>query len=117
MQIGDKLKKIRIDGGFSQDVFSNIIGLKRANYSLIENNKQKPTLETLSKLARKFNVNLNELIAETTIAGNAGMKNTNDAELIATQQELIATQRELIATLKKQIAAYEEAANKNKKAA
>lgn len=62
IQIGDYLKKIRLDNNLTQEEFAQRLDLKRSTYSNYEKNNREPSKETLEKISKEFNVDLLELI-------------------------------------------------------
>ncbi|WP_066896013.1 helix-turn-helix domain-containing protein [Clostridium nigeriense] len=62
INIGDCLKKIRIEHNLKQTELAEILGVKRSTYSNYEQNLREPSLKILSILVQKYNIDLNELI-------------------------------------------------------
>ena len=62
INIGDCLKKIRIEHNLKQSELAEILGVKRSTYSNYEQNTREPSLKTLSILVQRYNIDLNELI-------------------------------------------------------
>lgn len=60
--IGNKLKKIRIDNNLSVDKFADIMGVKSRTIGAYERNENNPPLEFLQLFSKKFKVDLNWLI-------------------------------------------------------
>ena len=60
--LGDRIRKIRILKGYSQEYVSDRLGMSQPNYSYIERNKSKVTFETLNQLAVIFEINISDLI-------------------------------------------------------
>ena len=52
--IGERIKKLRVNSGFSQFFISEVLQLSRSNYSQIELGNQFPTFHTLHILARYY---------------------------------------------------------------
>lgn len=61
MDIGKKLKELRLMNGLTQDELSKKIGISRVNYTRYENGKVRPDYETLIKIADYFDVSLDEI--------------------------------------------------------
>lgn len=62
MHIRNKLLEIRLQMGYKNAKdFAIFLGLGKSNYSLIENNKKQVTLEQAFKIARKLNMNVEEI--------------------------------------------------------
>lgn len=64
--IGDFLKKIRTEKNLTQTEISKLLGINRSTYANYEQNLREPNLSTLSSLCRVFDVDLNELIAQSS---------------------------------------------------
>ena len=61
----DKIKTRRAEYGYTQEQFSEIINISLSSYSKIENGFQKPSLDTLIKIAAKLNLSLDYLIFDS----------------------------------------------------
>lgn len=57
------LKQYREDSGFTQSELARMVGLSRATISSSENGKHIPSLSTLEKLAKFYNVNIPALLS------------------------------------------------------
>lgn len=66
MQIGNKLKELRISEGLTQRELSVRLGISRVNYTRYETDKVRPDYETLIKLADFYNVSLDEIFDRNT---------------------------------------------------
>lgn len=66
MQIGNKLKELRISEGLTQQELSVRLGISRVNYTRYETDKVRPDYETLIKLADFYNVSLDEIFDRST---------------------------------------------------
>lgn len=63
LNIGDKLKKARIDKGFkTQREFADFLGLSRSTYSNYENNNRIPDAETMKKISETLDATVEELL-------------------------------------------------------
>ena len=60
--IGEKIRKIRILKGYSQEFVSEKLNIKQPEYSKIENDKSKITLNIIEKLSHLFEINVIEII-------------------------------------------------------
>ncbi|MBQ3755124.1 MAG: helix-turn-helix transcriptional regulator [Clostridia bacterium] len=61
MDLGGKLKELRLNVGLTQEELAAKLGLSRVNYTRYENGKVRPDYETLVKLADFYDVSLDEL--------------------------------------------------------
>lgn len=64
MDLGKRIKEIRIAKKMSQKEIAMAIDLDRGQFSRIENNKAEPNLSTLKKIAEALGVSLMELFNE-----------------------------------------------------
>lgn len=61
MNIGKKLKELRLGEGLTQQKLAEILQISRVNYTRYETNAVRPDYETLIKLADFYDVSLDEL--------------------------------------------------------
>ena len=59
---GERLKELRLEKGLTQKQVANEIGNTQSAIVYWESNKQEPTISTLKKLCRFFNVSADYLI-------------------------------------------------------
>lgn len=64
-EIGKRLKKIRQDKGFTQELFGEKLDVSKQAIANIESNHSNPSIPLLCKLIENFNVNINWLLHET----------------------------------------------------
>ena len=62
--VGDKIKQMREKRGLSQKEVAINVDIDRGQYSRIETNKVEPTLSTLEKIAKAFNVDVEEFFTK-----------------------------------------------------
>lgn len=62
VNIGDKIKKIRLMTGLNQKQFSSKLGISQGRLSEIEKGKNYPSFETLVSLKDNFNISLDLLL-------------------------------------------------------
>ncbi|MEC0093821.1 helix-turn-helix domain-containing protein [Paenibacillus macquariensis] len=67
--IGSKVKAIKTQLNLNQIAFSEVIGISQGRLSEIEQDKTKPSADTLKEMRNRFNVDLNWLLNDT-IEGN-----------------------------------------------
>lgn len=60
-----RIKKARIEAGYSQQEVSNETGIARSDISKYENGSGEPSLEKLGKIAQFYNVSVNWLLGVT----------------------------------------------------
>jgi transcriptional regulator with XRE-family HTH domain len=64
MNIGEKIKKIRLTKNLSQKEVAVSVSLDRGQYSRIENGKVEPTLSSLEKIAKAFSVKVTDFFSD-----------------------------------------------------
>lgn len=60
-ELGKRILKARTDRGMSQERLATDSGIDRSHMGFIEQGRRKPTLSTLSKIAKSLNLSLEEL--------------------------------------------------------
>jgi len=65
MTVGERLKKLRIQKGLSQQELSNQIGINRSTYARYETNDNQADYETLQTLADFFSTSIDYLLGRT----------------------------------------------------
>ena len=61
MQLGKKLKELRVSHNLTQEKLANKLGVGRVNYTRYEKDKVRPDYEILIKIADFYDVSLDEL--------------------------------------------------------
>jgi len=62
MKIGENLKKFRKDSGLSQQQISKLLNINQSNVSRWEKDLSRPDYETLIKLAKIYDVSINDIL-------------------------------------------------------
>lgn len=102
-EIGTRVKKVRLRKGISQEQFGEIIGIKKAAVSKIENGENSLSKGNLLAICRQFNVN-----KEWLINGNGEMFTLKSKEdeirnffenAISSNSDIAKIQRKFISTL------------------
>lgn len=62
MELGNKLKKLRLQKKYSQEELAKILGINRGTYAQYEIDRRSPDYETLKKLADFYNVTIDYLL-------------------------------------------------------
>lgn len=102
-EIGTRVKKVRLRKGISQEQFGEIIGIKKAAVSKIENGENSLSKGNLLAICRRFNVN-----KEWLINGNGEMFTPKSKEdeirnffenAISSDSDIAKIQRKFISTL------------------
>lgn len=61
LSIGNKLKKLRIERGLTQQTVTDALGISRSVYSQYENDEREPSLRRMISISRFFMVSLDYL--------------------------------------------------------
>ena len=61
MQIGKKLKELRLAENLTQQQLADKLKISRANYTRYENDNVRPDYETLIKIADYYDISLDEI--------------------------------------------------------
>ena len=110
MNIGENIRKYRLEKDKKQQEIYEAIGVNQSSYSKIENNKYKIDVATLKKIATVLEIDIAKLIRENKIAIN-----NNDNPKIATSIVVNNNHSEdLIVSLKEQIDLLKEQNHTNK---
>ncbi len=72
IEIGEKLRNIREEKGFSQKEVAELMGVAQTQYGRLENGKTVPTIATLTKAAKALKVNLEDIIPQKKILKGKG---------------------------------------------
>ena len=67
MTIGDRLKQLRINGGYTQEKIAEILRVKRQTYSAWERNISKPDTDTILFLADYYDVDTDYIMGRCDI--------------------------------------------------
>ena len=62
LKIGDNIRTVRKQRGYSQEEFADIAGFSRSYYTEIETGKRNISVLNLTKIMKALNVNPNEII-------------------------------------------------------
>lgn len=74
---GQNLRELRKIEGWTQEEVATKLGISKQTYSHYENEKRKPGLETIRKLAAVYQVDIDKIFSETDIEGLT-LKEEND---------------------------------------
>lgn len=81
------LKELRSEANWTQQEVADRLGISRANYSHVENNRNEPDNELLVKLANLYEVSTDYLLGKTNIKDKTGSikeAEINDDQVIMT---------------------------------
>ena len=75
-EMSNRIKKCRAALGYTQEEFSEKIGISVSSYTKIENAFQKPSLDTVIKIADKLNVSLDYIVYGSEDKKSSKIENT-----------------------------------------
>ena len=87
IDVGDVIKKIRMDEGFSLRDVAKDSGISPSALSQIENNKISPNLMTLKKIAKSLNVSVISLLASEEASNISLVKSSDRRKIIRNTTE------------------------------
>ncbi|KQB80246.1 MULTISPECIES: helix-turn-helix domain-containing protein [Leuconostoc] len=61
-KLGDNVRTLRLERGYSQEVFAELVGVHRTYIGMIERGEKNVTLETIVKLSRALDTSISDLI-------------------------------------------------------
>lgn len=67
MVIGNKLRKLRMENGYSQEYLAEVLEVSQKTYSNMENNKSSISIDTLKKIAAEYKIELIELLSDDKV--------------------------------------------------
>ena len=83
-KIGNKLRQLRINKGYSQEYMAEILAVSQKTYSNMENDKSSISIEALKKIAEEYRVNILKLLSDEKI-----MVQQNNFLDLSSKQEII----------------------------
>ena len=83
-KIGNKLRQLRINKGYSQEYMAEILAVSQKTYSNMENDKTSISIEALKKIAEEYRVNILKLLSDEKIV----VQHNNFLDL-SSKQEII----------------------------
>jgi len=127
MKVNQKIRDLRKQFGYSQQLFADKIGLSRSVLSQIEINKLKPSVDLIAKIAKEYNISVSyffeletvdQINTESSLAQEPPVKydsttcvfckqllviNNIQKDVIHSLEKTISTQFQLIELLEKKI--------------
>ena len=67
MRIGNKLRKLRMEKGYSQEYLAEVLEVSQKTYSNMENSKSSVSIDTLKKIAEEYKIDLIELLSDDRV--------------------------------------------------
>lgn len=110
--IGNKLRQLRINKGYSQEYMAEILAVSQKTYSNMENDKTSITIEVLKKISEEYRVNILELLSDDkVVVQHNNLLNTSSKQEMNhnhVSEDLIAQLKSRIEDLKNSIAEKEK---------
>lgn len=66
MTVGEKIKQLRKDNKITQTELGKVLNVEKSTISMYENNNTQPPIQTLSAIAKYFNVSTDYLLGNET---------------------------------------------------
>lgn len=109
IKIGNRLRKLRIMKGYSQEYMADVLKISQKTYSNMENDKSSISIDTLKKIAEEYKVDLMEILSDDKVIvqqNNSHDSSTFQGGIIINHlsDELLNQLKERIEDLKLQIA-------------
>jgi transcriptional regulator with XRE-family HTH domain len=65
IELGKRLRRLRVERGFTQEYLSDLLKIPQASYSKLENNKGKIDVKVLKRIADLYEIDLVELFKKS----------------------------------------------------
>ncbi len=85
MKFGKRIRAVRKNAGYSQKEFGSLLGIPQATLSAYETDRMQPTVSSLIRIAKKFNVSLDWL---------CGIKNPKKPDNTSAELNAVLTEAE-----------------------
>lgn len=97
MSIGENIKRLREEKGMTQQQIAGLVNMHRSNYSKVENGQRELSIMALNKIAKYFNITLDELVNyETGAPKEVIIQDANAIEQVKLIQELEPDDKKMI---------------------
>ncbi len=74
MNIGNKLKSLRVQKGYESVLMADKLGISETTYRRYERNESVPDLNMLEKIAATYQIDLQELLSDSIYQSNKNQK-------------------------------------------
>lgn len=92
--LGRRIQRLRTENGVNQDALAKAIGIPRPAVTLLEQGKRKASASELVKIARFFNLSMEELVDDTKMP-QVRLQNNKEAKAQASRIRISVPQRNL----------------------
>lgn len=110
MKIGNKLKSLRANKGYTPDFVADKLGVSLITYRRYERNESVPDLNMLEKIANTYEISIADLLADENIVFSKGQNGgtSNNALIINQLSEKLIEQYEIRLKEKEEIIAEQK---------
>ena len=98
VNFGEHLKQLRSERGFSQEIFASKIGVHVTNLSKYERNISTPSLDVAERIAKAFNISIDQLVYGDQKA-NSTLEDNELLNLFTKTQQLPKNQKSTVKDL------------------
>ena len=88
MEIGNNIKELRKSKGVTQQQIADLINMHRSNYSKVENGQREISISALNKIAKYFNVSIDDIINNNEVPEEINVENKPLLEKVKLIEEL-----------------------------
>ena len=97
MDIGLNIRRLREDRSIKQSEIADLIGMHRSNYSKIENGQREISLAAVDKIAKFFNITIDELVhLDGDIPKEISLEDKTTSEQVKLIQELDQEEKNMV---------------------
>lgn len=112
LKIGDKIRKLRAEKGYSQEYFAERLNLSQKTISNMENDKSTISVETLKKISEELGIDILELLSDGKVIVQYNTSHDtstfNGVVNNSISEELVEQLKERIEDLKNQLVLKDE---------
>lgn len=88
MTVGEKIKQLRKDNKITQTELGKILNVEKSTISMYENNNTQPPIQTLSTIAKYFNVTTDYLLGNETKNKEQNSQDKDEKDIAKSMKKL-----------------------------
>lgn len=88
MTVGEKIKQLRKDNKITQTELGKILNVEKSTISMYENNNTQPPIQTLSTIAKYFNVTTDYLLGNETKNKEQNSQNKDEKDIAKSMKKI-----------------------------
>ena len=88
MTVGEKIKQLRKDNKITQTELGKILNVEKSTISMYENNNTQPPIQTLSTIAKYFNVTTDYLLGNETKNKEHNLPDKDEKDIAKSMKKL-----------------------------